>query len=200
MTSNQRFYGNINTNIMRTFVNNTRDGKTDLLVIGLVGQGYMKAASFGRHYENFNFSKDIPTVDEAKAFIEKTSTYDQIFVYYPKFISLVNQNVGITDITQAKSEEDKDSEEIKILFEPELLKILEFFNKQVRSLLFIRMMLETDLSLTAARLLAMSAAEERSDDLIKEKKVELRRTMASFVNAQLLETFSSIREWDKREE
>ena len=86
-----------------------------------------------------------------------------------------------------------------MLFEPELPKILEFFNRQVRRLLFIRIMLETDLSLTAARLLSMSAAEERSSDLIKEKQSEIRKTLSSFINAKLLETFSSIRSWTEEE-
>ena len=157
----------------------------------------MTASGFGRHFESLNFAKDIPSPQEAKSFVEKTQNYGSIFIYYPKFVSLVNQSVGITDVTQSSEKERDIKEEIKILFEPELPKLLDFFNKQVRTLLFLRMMLETDLSLTAARLLSMSAAEERSDELIKEKKVEIRRTVDSYINAQLLETFSSIKLWEE---
>lgn len=195
VTSNQRFYGNINNVIMRRFVEKTQKERTDLMVIGLTGQSYMKIASFGRQYESFSFQKDTATQEESARFIEKTAQYDQIFLYFPKFVSLVNQTVGITDITQTAAPEGGEKDEIKILFEPELPKIVDFFNRQVRRLLFIRIMLETDLSLTAARLLSMSAAEERSEDLIKEKKSEVRKTMSSIINAQLLETFSSIGSW-----
>ena len=200
MTSNQRFYGAVNTNVMRTFINNAQQGKTELMVIGLTGQGYMQSSGFGKQFESVTFTKDIPNIEEAKSFIEKTQNFDSVIIYYPKFVSLVNQTIGTSDITQAKVSDEKENQEIKILFEPELPKILEFFNRQVRSLLFLRVMLETDLSLTAARLLSMSAAEERSDELVKEKKTEISRVTSSFINAQLLETFSSIKLWDNQEE
>lgn len=199
VTSNQRFYGNINANIMRTFIEKTRTQNNDLMVIGITGQNFMKIASFGRNFQTLTFQKDIPSVDESRQFVTNTLNYDSVLLYYPKFVSLVNQTVGITDITEASLPEGTEEEEIKLLFEPELPKILEFFNTQVRRLLFIRIMQETDLSLTAARLLSMSAAEERSGDLIKVKQSEIRKNMSSFINAKLLETFSSIREWKEEE-
>ncbi|KKS95860.1 MAG: hypothetical protein UV73_C0013G0005 [Candidatus Gottesmanbacteria bacterium GW2011_GWA2_43_14] len=197
VTSNQRFYGNINSNIMRLFVEKTRTQNSDLMVVGQTGQSFMKISSFGRNYQSQLFQKDTPSVDECSQFVEKTINYDSILLYYPKFVSLVNQTVGISDITQAAAPEGGEKEEIKVLFEPDLPKILDFFNHQVRRLLFLRIMLETDLSLTAARLLAMSAAEERSGDLIKEKQSEIRKNTASFINAKLLETFSSLRLYEE---
>lgn len=197
VTSNQRFYGNINSVIMRNFIEKIRKENSDLLVLGITGQSFMKISSFGRSFQTMTFQKDIPSIEESKMFIEKTVSYDSILLYYPKFVSLVNQTIGITDITQAAALEGGEQEEIKVLFEPELIKILEFFNSQVRRLLFLRVMLETDLSLTAARLLAMSAAEERSGDLIKEKQGEIRKNISTFINTKLLETFSSIRQWNE---
>ena len=214
ITSNQRFYGNINTNIMRTFVTETEKKQTALTVVGLTGQTYMQALGLPKAFSVVTFHKDIPTIEEAKKFITQTQTYDQIFLYYPKFVSLVSQTVGISDITRTAEPSEQKTDELNkhasliekaddpaksmyVLFEPEILKILDFFNKQVRTLLFMRTLLETEVALTAARIIAMSAAEERSDELIKEKRSEIGKTMASIINAKLLETFSAIREWEE---
>ena len=84
-------------------------------------------------------------------------------------------------------------EEINILFEPEYSEILGFFQTQVRSLLFLRVMLETDLARTAARLITMSGAEERASDVIKQKRSQLRKMQASIINTKLLETFNAMK-------
>ena len=73
--------------------------------------------------------------------------------------------------------------------------MIKFFDSQVRSILFKRVLLEADLARTAARLLSMSQAEERTDSEIKMKKVALKKVFRSFTNAQLLETFSGIKKW-----
>ena len=198
LTSNQRFYGSINTNIINRFLIETEKQKTDLLVIGHTGIELIQTQRHGRPFKTMVFSKETPPQEELKKFLESLKEYTTIFVYYPKFVSLVTQTVGVADITQTASSAQKESEdEIHIIFEPELFKILDFFETQVRTLLFLRVILETNLSRTAARLISMSAAEERADELIKDKKAEIRKTKTSFINARLLETFTAMRKWKK---
>ncbi len=196
ITSNQRFYGNLNINIMKMFVAETAKIKTDLMIVGNTGIEFMCSARLGRPYKSINFSRDNPDQQEIRSFLDSISEYDKIFVYYPKFVTLLTQTVGVVDITQTASPKGVEpEEEIHLIFEPELSKMIEFFERQIRSLLFLRVMLETDLARTAARLIAMSAAEERADFMIKEKKIQLRKTLTSFVNARLLETFAAIKKW-----
>lgn len=198
VTSNQRFYGNLNVNIMRGFLEATERAKTDILVLGTTGADFMRSSLYMKPYEHMIFAHDDPTKEETRAFLDKIMPYDTVMVYYPKFISLVTQTVGVVDITQAVSVSDKAPEdEIHILFEPEYSNILEFFGRQVRALLFLHVMLEADLSRTAARLITMSSAEERSNELIKGKKSELRKIQMSIANAKLLETFSGMSKWEK---
>jgi len=201
VTSNQRFYGNLNVNIMQQFVTDAVSKKTDVMIIGVTGRDFMKSADFTRSYEEFVFEKDNPTSEETRKFLERVAPYDEVILYFPKFVSLVTQKVGTLDITQASSGGEKVPEnEMNILFEPELSRILEFFKLQVRSLLFLRVMLEADLSRTAARLITMSAAEERSGEMIKVKKSQLRKLQSSITNAKLLETFSAIKGVEKAAE
>jgi F-type H+-transporting ATPase subunit gamma len=198
VTSNQRFYGSLNVNIMHGFIDAVSRLTTDILVIGTTGKDYMRSTAFGKPYEHMIFAHDDPTTEETRTFLDKIMPYDTVMVYYPKFVSLVTQTVGSIDLTQTVSATDKPLEdEIHILFEPEYTKILEFFQRQVRSLLFLHVMLEADLSRTAARLITMSGADERSTELIKQKKGELRKVQASIANVKLLETFSGMSKWKK---
>jgi ATP synthase F1 gamma subunit len=199
VTSNQRFYGNLNVNIMRGFLDAIHRLEADVLVVGTTGHDYLRSTSYTKPYEHMIFAHDDPTTEETRAFLDKIMPYDSVMVYYPKFISLVTQSVGSIDLTQAVSSTDKaPDDEIHILFEPEYGKILEFFQRQVRSLLFLHVMLEADLSRTAARLITMSGAEERSTALIKQKQSELRKIQASIANVKLLETFAGMGKWKKK--
>ena len=198
VTSNQRFYGNLNVNIMHGFVDAIERAQTDVLVIGGTGRDFMRSSGWAKPYEQMTFLHDAPSKEETQQFLDKIMPYDTVMVYYPKFVSLVTQSVGIIDITQAVSTTQKTPEdEIHILFEPEFDKILAFFQRQVRNLLFAHVMLEADLSRTAARLITMSSAEERSNELIKKKKSEFRKIQMSLANAKLLETFSGMGKWKK---
>ncbi len=199
MTSNQRFYGNLNVNIMRGFVEAVERDKTDVMVIGMTGIDFMKGSGFLRPYQTMQFAKDNPTTEEIKSFLDKTTEYESIFIYFPKFVSLVTQSVGVIDITQYINTGDPTpEEEIHILFEPEYSLILEFFRRQIRNLLLMHVLLEASLSRTSARLLTMSSAEDRAREMMKTTQSQLRKIQLSINNARLLETFAGISKWKKK--
>ncbi len=194
VTSNQRFYGNINTSIMETYMRETETQKTDRLILGTTGSDLLRSISYAHPFEKLLFAKDRPTNEETLGFLNRIKPYRSVILYYPKFVSLVSQTVGKIDICQAgKTDEVIPKEELYILFEPEYSQILEFFQTQVRSLLFLRVLLETDLARTAARLITMSGAEERARDIIKQKRSQLRKMQASIINIKLLETFNAMK-------
>ena len=198
-TSNQRFFGSINTEIMNIFIRDSDNPSIEKMIIGATGKAYLRSVGQEFSYKEMDFKKDLPAEDEIVQFLKMTENYDQVRVFYPKFISFLKQEVGITDITQKIALQDRKktekTEEIHLLFEPELDKMIKFFNTQVRWLLFQRIILESDMARTAARLLTMSQAEERTDFEIKKKKADLRKVVRSFTNAQLLDTFSGIKRW-----
>ena len=81
------------------------------------------------------------------------------------------------------------------IFEPEFSQMLAFFEEHIKSLLFNRTMLETELSRTAARLMKMTGAEQSATEHIGEKKRELRKAIESLSNIRLLESFSGLSIW-----
>lgn len=200
VTSNLRFYGSLNADIMNKFIKESgkKGADVDLMVIGSTGNDYLKGTSFQKKYESMTFKADNPDEEEIQQFIERTKDYQSILLLYPKFFSLMSVMVGIVDITHTAVMQQHDiTEDLECLFEPELFKILEFFERQVRHVLFLRVLLETELARTAARLIAMTGAEERSDALMREKRSEIIKISHSIINTQLLETFAGMKLWKR---
>jgi len=199
VTSNQRFYGNLNINTMIEFAKNSAEKKSDLLVIGKTGVDYLEMTRFKKDFERVLFEKDTPTPEEIKSVADRMVDYGTVLVYYPKFVNMLSQTISVADVTEApESGEVSEDEVIRHIFEPELLDMLNFFEKQVRVVLFNRVMLEADLSRTAARLLTMSGAEDRANELMKEKKIEIAKVKRNERNAELLDTFTGIKQWKKK--
>lgn len=198
LTSNHRFFGMLNINTMASFVDETKNMDVDRYVIGQTGADYIQMIHYDKPVESVVCANDKPTREEAREFIKRLTKYTQVFLFYPKFHTMVRQTVEMTDITQtAMPEEVQAKKMVDQIFEPELSQILTFFEDQVRALLFERALLEVDLSRTAARLLAMSAAEERADKLVIEKRAQIGKVRGAILNAQLLETFAGIKKWKK---
>lgn len=196
VTSNLRFYGSLNADIMIKFMKESRGKEMDLMVLGSTGTEFLKGNGFEKSYNSMVFKADNPDENEIQQFIEKTKGYQSVLLLYPKFFSLMSIMVGMVDITHTTVLKQHDiTEDLECLFEPELDKILEFFERQVRHVLFLRVLLETELARTAARLIAMTGAEERSDSLIREKRIEIIKISNSIINSQLLETFAGMRLW-----
>jgi len=76
------------------------------------------------------------------------------------------------------------------VFEPEIPKIIEFFKTQIRLVLFSRVMLETRLALTGARLMKMQRAREKTGELVLQQRRTIHKEISTVKSMRLLETFS----------
>lgn len=197
-TSNQHFYGNIHRRIMETVVSEQKKYGGELFVIGTSGKEFLQVSHKTEGVMLEHFEKDMPTTQESDSFLDKVNEYTTIMVYYPHFVSLMRQEVGVLDIAQVLdigSDITTQDQDTYILFEPEVDKILTFFEKQIRSILFARVLLESDLSRTAARMVSMNEASERAQEMMKDKHNEQLKVLRSLINRQLLDTFSGRTLW-----
>lgn len=201
ITSNQRFHGSLNKIVMDEFVKKTdEDGGGSYLVVGHTGKEYLSGIDKNLNVEYLVFKDDYPTVKETEMFLNKVKEYGKVVLYYPKFTNVFIQENEIVDITHTPdiAKEGALSEgDLENIFEPELSKILEFFETQIKKLLFMHIMLESELSRTAARLVKMNSTESRATHSIAEKKALLRKENMVINDIRLLETFSSILQWKK---
>jgi len=154
VTSNNRFYGRLNSDVVNVLLSEfKKDPHAHLLVIGTTGKRYLEEAEeLGRRQPEFLiFKEDYPTPGEMQMFLEKTKLFKRVFICYPKFINLFMQKAVVVDITHTPVKESSTKDEqIYHIFEPELIHIVRFFETQVRKILFIRIMLESELSRIAS--------------------------------------------------
>lgn len=91
-----------------------------------------------------------------------------------------------------ESKESRDDEFFKFIFEPELPKILAFFDSQVNTLLLEETFLESELSRTASRFIAMDEAENASNRSIKEYQTLKAYAKRNADNNTILENFATM--------
>ena len=195
VTSNSRFYGNLNLMVIDEFQKETQRIKTDLLIVGRTGIAYANSKKNFPKFEPIRFEKDFPTPDEVGRLAKNVGGYEKVLVYYPKFLTIFSQKVGSSDITQTIESSEAPERKFEIIFEPEVDKMAEFFSQQMRAVLFTRVMLETDLSWTSARLLSMNESSQKNAALAKSRRTDLTKAFKALQNARLLETFSGLGAW-----
>lgn len=197
ITTNNRFYGVINLEVMRKFVAETQNRPTDRLVVGKIGVLYLPSIGFKEPFATLILKSDTPQLKDLEKLLEMAQPYQQVFLYYPRFQTLYTQTPAVTDITYSPTPEVKRAveETLHFIFEPELPQIVDFFETQIRTILLQRVLLEVELSVTASRLQAMSRAQEHAETALNQKKFALTKATHSLINARLLDSLSRVKLW-----
>jgi F-type H+-transporting ATPase subunit gamma len=208
-TTNKHFYGSINNDIMTEF--KKRTGNADrCLIIGETGKQVWQSSARKRREVSFlSFADDMPNEEETRTFLAKTSRFGKVFVFYPGFQSAFTQRPEMIDITfsegvQKKPQKGEQGQMVQdvpeYILEPEILEMFSFFDTQVRYVLFERLLLETQLSRVAARLLKMDTADQSAQRMLRDEFRELRRVQSSVASTRMLETISGFIQWHKKEQ
>lgn len=194
ITSNFRFYGNLNSNLLKYFLEQTKTMNTDILVIGTTGIDYLKGINFNHPIQPIVLKKDIPSDEELKALVNVVKDYSQVFVFHSQFKTVLTQIPSVKDITQTSdisSQLSDKSDDLDFIFEPEIEKTLAFFDSQLTTLLLEETFLESELARVAARLITTSQAEKASEELIEARKKLFANARRTNTNTKLLESLSS---------
>lgn len=189
LTSNYRFYGNLELDLMEFFMKNSQRFQAGTIVVGKTGDTFLKTLGFTR-YTPIIFKTDLPTPAEIKTLIGKTQGYDRVLLYHSKFQSVLHQAPFIRDIKEAQFEVSIPKRKIDYIFEPEIDKMLLFFDSQISTLLLEQGFLEAELARTAARLIAMDDAQDNAKEFIEAEEKLLGSAKRSLYNIQLLENIA----------
>ncbi len=197
LTSNKRFYGGLNRNIIRSFLEAIRsvDTTSDFLVVGQTGDQYLKETALRNRISRMQFEDDAPNNEELQAVLALIGGYRRVFVIYPKFINPFRQDIAMIDITETPAAQADPALLADYIFEPEIPRMLEFFEAQVRRVLFERVLLETELARSAARTMKMRDARTHAADLRVEYEHAMRHEYETLADIQLMETFSGHMLW-----
>lgn len=187
LTSNYRFYGLIETKLIRFFLLNITKIQPDLFVAGKTGQNFFRSLGSWK-IKSYLFQHDLPDQAEFANLSQELLNYQKVLVFYPRLKSILIQQPAISDITKTPSlSQIKEQQLINHIFEPEIYSILNFFESQIISLLLQQTFLEAELSRTASRLVTMEQAQDKADDFLLEQRKALNEAKRFKANAALLE-------------
>ncbi len=202
LTSNYRFYGSINSQLLKYFVSSTQKLDTDRILVNKAAIEYFRAFTpLEGEVKEVLLKGDQPDTQELQDLVNLVKDYKQVLIFYSSMKSLLSQVPTTADITASSSplvnssfvnEKRTTNNEFKFIFEPELAKILEFFDSQIITLLLEGTFLESELSRTASRFISMDQAETQANKMIKDYltlKAYVKRNMD---NNTILENFASM--------
>ncbi|MBP9749535.1 MAG: F0F1 ATP synthase subunit gamma [Candidatus Pacebacteria bacterium] len=198
-TTNRHFYGSLNYDVMRLFQSTIGSGETGM-VIGKTGYEIWQNTKAKHANTQFvSFAEDAPNTNEVKAFMEDIALYGRVFITYPRFISIYQQKAETVDVS-FRPKKERMSKIIptdipKFVLEPDLIRVQRFFLSQVRAVLFDRILLETELSRVATRLLRMDMADTAAHALLQKERLNLQHEVSVFMNTRLLESITGYSEW-----
>lgn len=182
LTSNYRFYGFLNLAVVNFYL--LQNLKSDAIIIGRTGQQLLPQLS------SFIFQNDLPNNLELKQLVTKLIEYEQVIIFYPRFKSTLMQEPAIYDLTAQTNLPIQTNKQLGYILEPEIEIMLKFFDSQMIGVLLERVLLETEISRAASRILAMDEAQLRAKKFIKEKRKALNLWHNSQINKKVLETFA----------
>lgn len=209
LTSNYRFYGDVNNQLVAYFIQHSSETTTDRLVLGKIGSSIMEALSNNLPYQSFTTLRDFPDQAELGQLVSTLSPYKRVLVYHSSFKTVLSQLPVITDVSasmSATSDQQNtpapltphtDNPARDFILEPEVDKILAFFDSQILTLILEVTFLESELSRTASRLISMSNAQTAAQKYLKEQKKQLSNAKKAIQNARMLETFATFKNWQE---
>lgn len=195
LTSNYRFYGSINSDLLEFYTQATQKLTTDHIYLGRAAIDYFRARVVSANHKEVLLKDDAPDAQELTSLTTELNNYNQVLVFYSSMKSLLVQQPTAIDISASAAlhlpgEENK--QKFKFIFEPELPKILEFFDHQITTLLLESTFLESELSRTASRFISMDQAETEANKFIKEYQTLKAYTKRNMDNNTILENFASM--------
>ncbi len=189
LTSNYHFYGDLNARLITFFLDSMKSNPTDQMIIGKTALEWIDTIEYKENYIRLFFDKDYPSNQELNNLVSKTKEYSQVLVFYSEFQSVMVQNPTVRDVTQTKLSVNQTAKADEVfIFEPEMGKILDFFETQVTNLLLQQTFLESELSRTAARIITMDQAQTNADTYITRERQLLNAAKQAIINTKLLET------------
>lgn len=198
ITSNNRFYGNLERPLVRYFAESTQKIALSSpqipqirIVIGKTGATYLSSIKYNLPFKSLIFGKDFPNPQEFQSLYGEVKDYQTALVYHSRFKTVITQIPVVSDISQSIILPDKNQDPLRFIFEPEIEEILKFFEGQIQQILLDQTFLESELSRTASRLTSMDTAQSNADDVVKIQKKALSSARRSEDNNKLLEIISA---------
>jgi F-type H+-transporting ATPase subunit gamma len=192
VTSNQGLCGSYNTEIFKRLDKVVESyPKADYYVIGHKGQNYLDriGKKVNLSYYPYNIPETV-IIKDLKPLIGMFYYYNQIFLIYSKFINTATREVVFIELSipNVKDVEvEKEKQEGKFIFEPNLEDLISSISARVRYALFRQQILDSKLSLYTAQMIAVKTAADNADNLMDDLQHDYNKARRKLVDRKIAE-------------
>lgn len=197
LSASSKLHGPILKNIFSQFMEAVKKTNDDIIIVGRVGKALYDAVENPKKYTFIDIPDRLLGVDDLAALTYHITKYEHVLVYYGIFNNVLEQSFKVSNISGDEPYELENTQrEVKLfLFEPSPDKILDFFEKQVLTMLLGQTIHESELARFSSRITAMenilSNIEREASSLLGRRRGLLRTQN----NKAQLEKFAGMRLW-----
>jgi F0F1-type ATP synthase gamma subunit len=198
LSANTGFYGDIIKKTFEMFIDDVRKQDLEATIVGKQGITLFLNAEPNRPHTFFPFADERINPQQLGDLISHLVQYEEIRIYYGKFINFLTQEPAVFVLTanpyEGLPEEEKDRQ---YMFEPNLETILMFFEKQIFSSMFEQTVQESQLAKFASRISVMDRAGENIRQRLKAVSERRLKLIHQKNNQKQTNTFASIALWSQ---
>jgi len=193
LSANAGLYGDIVKSTFDLFMNEVRQNKSEVTIVGRQGASFFIEAEPNKPYTHFKLADDKVNTEDLSKIISHIVQYQTIHVFYGKFHSVITQVPSTLAISAEISlSQDKSKKITKYVFEPNLEKILMFFETEIFASLFEQVVRESLLAKYASRVMAMDKADQNIEKALGSLEFVQRRLWHKINNRKQLNQLSGV--------
>ena len=199
LTTNRGLAGPLNTNIVRTTVNEI-EAASDAVEISVVvvgKKGHLALRGLYTLSAVFSDISDQPSVNDIAPVTQllvdgyERGDFDEVRMVYPEFVNILTQQPRVVRLFPVVLPEvQQDAREADIIFEPDPASVLQALIPRVVEMTVYRAMLELAASEQSARMVAMRAATENATELIEGLRLAYNKLRQSRITSEIIDIAS----------
>ena len=200
VTADRGMAGAFNTNVLREAhkaIDKAGQKNSEIICIGKKSVGYFKNRNYPIAVEYIDFWNDLEYTYAMKIGDEIISRYingavDLVQVIYNRFVNVARQEIkNETFLPMSYDPEARDSDyNPERLFEPSKEAVVKTIIPRYLNTQIWQLLLESNASEQAARMLAMENATSNANDMIKDLKLQFNKARQTAITTEMLEIVS----------
>jgi len=197
LSANQPFYGKLIYDIWSVLSDFLETKGVELIVVGKIGKDFISRFYPSKKYAFFELDDDRPKKEEVEKIVEFAKRFQRVIVFHGKFESPLRQSVVASEISGIFPTLEKIEMAKEYLFEPSPEEIFEFFETEIFARLFHQTIFEHQLAKSAARVVSMYEATEKSKkekERLQMKKIKIQKDL---MNKKQINLFLGHSLWSK---
>lgn len=188
--------GDLDMRMIESMQSEYNPADTDIVVLG--SHGASQLSQRGIPYIKFFQLPETDQYIDVDPVIDVVQPYEKITVYYEEYLSLGQQEIRsinlVTSIQAMSEEADEDVMTAEdTIFEPSIDEIADEMESEMMSLALSQVILQSGLAQAASRFNAMTVAEDRASELLRDYTMEFHRSKRAESDRRLREVLVGIK-------